>query len=69
MIDKIKNFETVLNGYHPTVSDVKLSSFQKKSISLLSSLRYKIKFYHFPYEIKALQKFWLRYRQPEWEGF
>lgn len=69
MIDKIRNFETVLNGYHPTVSDVKLSSFQKKSISLLSSLRYKIEFYNFPYEIKALQKFWLRYRQPEWEGF
>ncbi|HYV93703.1 MAG TPA: radical SAM protein [Chitinophagales bacterium] len=69
MIDKIKNFETVLNGYYPTVSDVKLSPFKKKSISLVSSLRYKTGLYDFPYEIKALQKFWLRYRQPEWEGF
>jgi len=69
MIDKIKNFETVLNGYYPTVSDVKLSSSKKKIISALSSLRYKLKVYDFPYEIKALQKFWLRYRQPEWEGF
>jgi len=69
MIDKIKNFETVLNGYYPTVSDVKLSSLKKKIISATSSLRYKLKLYDFPYEIKALQKFWLRYRQPEWEGF
>ncbi len=69
MIDKIKNFETVLNGYYPTVSDVKLSALARKSISLFSSLRYKLQLYHFPYEIRALQKFWLRYRQPEWEGF
>ncbi len=69
MIDKIKNFETVLNGYYPTVSDVKLSNSKKKIISTFSSLRYKWKVYDFPYEIKALQKFWLRYRQPEWEGF
>jgi radical SAM superfamily enzyme YgiQ (UPF0313 family) len=69
MIDKIRNFETVLNGYYPTVSDVKLSSLKKNTIRLFSSLRYKTQMYSFPYEIKALQKFWLRYRQPEWEGF
>lgn len=69
MIDKIKNFETVLNGYYPTVSDIKLSPLKKKLIRTISSLRYKIKFYHYPYEIKALQKFWLHYRQPETEGF
>ena len=69
MIDRIKNFETVLNGYYPTVSDIKLSSFKKKMISALSAMRYKWKVYDFPYEIKAVQKFWLRYRQPEWEGF
>jgi radical SAM superfamily enzyme YgiQ (UPF0313 family) len=69
MIDRIKNFETVLNGYYPTVSDIKLSSFQKKSIRALSAARYRMKVYAFPYEIKAMQKFWLRYRQPEREGF
>jgi len=69
MIDKIKNFETVLNGYYPTVSDVKLSPFKKKFIKTISSFRYRMKLYHYPYEIKALQKFWLRYRQPEIEGF
>jgi len=69
MIDKIKNFETVLNGYYPTVSDIKLSSFQRKLIRLISTFRYKTGFFHYPYELKALQKFWLKYRQPEIEGF
>jgi len=41
MIDKIKNFETVLNGYYPTVSDVKLSSLNKKIIRAVSSLRWR----------------------------
>jgi len=69
MIDLIKNFETVLNGYYPTVSDYKMSSFQKRTIKALSSARYNAELYQMPYEIKALQKFWLKYRQPEWEGF
>ncbi len=69
MIDKIKNFETVLNGYYPTVSDIRLTPFRKKIISGISALRYKTGFYTLPYEIKALQKYWLHYRQPEIEGF
>jgi radical SAM superfamily enzyme YgiQ (UPF0313 family) len=68
MIDKIKNFETVLNGYYPTVSDVRLSPFKRKLISVYSSVRYKSKLYAFPIEIKALHKIW-KYRQPETEGF
>lgn len=69
MIDRIKNFETVLNGCYPTVSDIKLSGLKKKVISAVSAWRYRKGWYGYPYEIKALQKFWLRYRQPEWEGF
>lgn len=69
MIDRIRNFEAVLNAVYPTVSDLKLTSFQRKVIRLLGSLRYRTGFYRFPYEIKALQKFWLKYRQPEIEGF
>jgi len=68
MIDKIKNFETVLNGYYPTVSDIKLNSFSRLLIRNLSAIRYKTSFYKFPYEIKALHKIW-KYRQPEVEGF
>ncbi|MEP0862324.1 MAG: radical SAM protein [Ignavibacterium sp.] len=69
IIDRIKNFETVLNGYFPTVSDYKLNSFQRKVIKFFSGWRYKTGFYYFPYEIKFLQRFWLKYRQPEIEGF
>ncbi|MDB5273962.1 MAG: B12-binding radical protein [Chitinophagaceae bacterium] len=69
MIDKIKGFETVLNGYYPTVSDIKLTPLKKKVIRTLASWRYKWSIHHWPYEIKVVQKFWLKYRQPEKEGF
>jgi hypothetical protein len=36
---------------------------------LISSLRYKKGIYKVPYELKALQKYWLKYRRPEVEGF
>lgn len=68
MIDKIKNFETVLNGYYPTVSDIRMGKLQRQSIKLISTARYKLGAYKAPYEIKALQKIW-KYRQPEIEGF
>jgi len=68
MIDTIKNFETVLNGYYPTVSDFRIRGYKKTVLQLVSGLRYKTGFYHYPYEIKALHKFW-KYRQPEIEGF
>jgi len=69
MINKIRNFETVLNAYFPTVSDIKLKRFQKQTVRYISSLRYKYNFYFLPIELKILQKFWLKYRQPEIEGF
>lgn len=68
MIDKIKDFETVLNGYYPTVSDIRLSRSKKKFLHALSSIRYKTGVYKKPYELKALQILW-KYRQPEIEGF
>ena len=69
MVSKIHNFETVLNGYFPTVSDYKLTTFQRRITKQLSSFRYRINLFTLPYEIKLLQKFWLRYRKPEVEGF
>jgi hypothetical protein len=68
MVDQIKNFETVLNGYYPTVSDVRLKPWQKKLLRLISTWRYKMNLFSYPYEIKVLQKLW-KYRQPETEGF
>ncbi|MEO6539627.1 MAG: radical SAM protein [Ferruginibacter sp.] len=68
MINKIKDFETVLNGYYPTTSDIRLTNLKRKVLRNIASLRYKTGIYHKPYELKALQIFW-KYRQPEIEGF
>jgi anaerobic magnesium-protoporphyrin IX monomethyl ester cyclase len=68
MIDKIRDFETVLNGYYPTVSDIRLNRIKKNLLRAVSGLRYKTSIYRFPYEIKLLQRMW-KYRQPEIQGF
>lgn len=68
MIDRIRNFETVLNGYYPTVSDIRLNKFKRKLMHTVAGIRYKINFYKYPYEIKLLQRMW-KYRQPEIQGF
>ncbi len=68
MIDKIKDFETVLNGYYPTVSDIRLGRMKRRMMRTVASLRYKTGVYKKPYELKAMQIFW-KYRQPEMEGF
>lgn len=69
MVDKVKNFETVINAQFPTSTDPKITNTQKKVMKMISSIRYKYNILKYPYELKALQKFWLRYRQPEIEGF
>ena len=69
MVDKILNFETVLHAYYPTVADTKLTPMQRKTMRLLSSARYRWDIFHRPYELRFLQSRWLRYRQPEIEGF
>lgn len=68
MIDKIKNFETVLNAHYPTVSDIRMMPYQRKLIKKLSGVRYRNSIYTLPYELKVLQKIW-GYRQPEIQGF
>jgi radical SAM superfamily enzyme YgiQ (UPF0313 family) len=68
MLEKIRNFETVLNGYYPTVSDLRMSHIKRNIIKAVSGLRYRASFYKFPYEIKLLHRIW-KYRQPEIQGF
>jgi radical SAM superfamily enzyme YgiQ (UPF0313 family) len=68
MIDTIKDFETVLNGKYPTVSDFRIHGYKKKLLGFASNWRYKTGIYKYPYEIKVLHKIW-KYRQPEIEGF
>jgi hypothetical protein len=69
MLQKIKDFETVLNAKFPTVSDIKLTHIQKTVIKTISTIRYKMNWFKYPYEIKLLQSKWLKYRRPELEGF
>lgn len=68
MIDKIRDFESVLNGKYPTCSDLRLSKFQRNVLKLVSSWRYATGVYAYPKEIRLLQYIW-KYRQPEKEGF
>jgi anaerobic magnesium-protoporphyrin IX monomethyl ester cyclase len=68
MVDKIKNFETVLNGYYPTISDIRLNGIKRKILHTIAGLRYKASMYKHPYEIKLLHRLW-KYRQPEIQGF
>lgn len=68
MINKIKDFETVLNGYYPTVSDIRLTKLKRGLMRAAAWVRYKTNFYYKPYELKVLQLLW-KYRQPEIEGF
>ncbi|MCK6543728.1 B12-binding domain-containing radical SAM protein [bacterium] len=69
MIRHIHDFETVLNAQYPTISDLKLTAFQRTAMRWFSSWRYRFHRYAHPYELKFLQKYWLRYRRPEKEGF
>lgn len=69
MVQRILDFETVLHGRYPTVSDRKLTVLQRKTMALISSWRYRTGWYRAPRELRWLQHHWLRYRQPEIEGF
>ena len=68
MIQKIRDFETVLNGAYPTVSDLRVTGLRKKLLQKMSALRYHTNFYRAPYEIKFFHRLW-KYRQPEIQGF
>ena len=68
MVDKIMNFETVLNGYYPTATDFRIKGFKRSLLRGVSKIRYITGFYKYPYEIKILHKIW-KYRQPETQGF
>ncbi len=65
---KIRSFERVLNGYYPTVTDLKLTRFRQLLLHTVSGWRYRTSTYWNPLEIRVLLHLF-RYRQPEIEGF
>ena len=67
-IQRIKDFETVLNAYYPTKTDFRVRGFKKFLLRWISFWRYHTGIYAYPYEIKLFHKLW-KYRQPEEQGF
>ncbi len=62
-----KNFERVLNGYFPTVTDIRLTRKRRELLRLVTRWRYNSQMYSFPLELRLLFRLF-RYRQPEIEG-
>ncbi|MGA9119992.1 MAG: radical SAM protein, partial [Bacteroidota bacterium] len=67
-INRIRNFERVLNAAFPTLSDLKLRDVDRFTLRMVGGWRYKSSLYGAPYEVILTQRV-LRYRQPEIEGF
>lgn len=65
---RVRNFEAVINAYYPTVTDLRLHGHWRKALRALSGWRYRLEFYDWPYELKALQRA-IHYRRPETTGF
>ncbi len=68
MVRYIRNFEVVLMSSYPSITNFHISRFGKIVLNIPGRLRYKLRWYRFPYGIKALLKL-LYYRRPEKEGF
>ena len=66
----LRNFQTVLNAYYPTTTDRRLGekTLLRQLLRGISSWRYRGHFYHWPVELKALQRL-LAYQRPEISGF
>lgn len=65
---QIREFERVLNAYHPTVTDHRLTGARRMVLRAVSGWRYAMRFYRYPIELALLQRV-LRYQRPETSGF
>jgi anaerobic magnesium-protoporphyrin IX monomethyl ester cyclase len=65
---RVRNFEAVVNAYYPTVTDLRLKGHYRHLLKALSGWRYRLEWYDWPLELKALQRM-IRYRRPETTGF
>jgi anaerobic magnesium-protoporphyrin IX monomethyl ester cyclase len=64
---RIDNFRLVVSSRWPTVQDLQLSAWGRKSLQTLSSWRYRLGFYAFPVELKMMQRL-TQLRKPEAES-
>jgi anaerobic magnesium-protoporphyrin IX monomethyl ester cyclase len=65
----MRDFETVLNAYYPTTTDRRLhGGLWRPLLHALSGWRYRMRWYHWPVELRMLQHL-MRYQRPETSGF
>jgi radical SAM superfamily enzyme YgiQ (UPF0313 family) len=65
---RVRNFETVLNAYYPTVTDVRLTAMRRRMLRALAAWRYHARIEWRPFELNAVQRVF-RYQRPETTGF
>lgn len=66
--EQLRDFERVLNAYYPTATDAKLNNAWRTVLRTASSWRYHLRFYRFPFELRALHRV-IAYQRPETSGF
>ena len=65
---KVRDFESVLNAYYPTVTDMRMTPARRRLLRAASAWRYHAKAYARPMELNLLQRAF-RYQRPETTGF
>lgn len=65
---KVRDFESVLNAYYPTVTDTRMTPARRRLLRAASAWRYHAKAYARPIELNLLQRAF-RYQRPETTGF
>jgi radical SAM superfamily enzyme YgiQ (UPF0313 family) len=65
---QVRDFERVLNAYHPTSTDIRLTGVRRAALRAASFWRYQLGFYRFPLELRLLSRL-LPYQRPETSGF
>lgn len=64
----VRDFESVLNAYYPTVTDSKLTPLRRGLLRVLSGWRYWLRVYGWPVELRAFHRL-VGYQRPETTGF
>jgi radical SAM superfamily enzyme YgiQ (UPF0313 family) len=65
---RVRNFERVVNAFYPTVTDLRLTGWRRAALKAAAGIRYGLKWYGAPYELRALNRL-VRYQRPETTGF
>jgi hypothetical protein len=65
---RVRNFETVLNAYYPTVTDMRLTRVRRTVLRAAAAWRYHLRASSQPFELDLLQRVF-HYQRPETTGF